>query len=207
MKSFKQFLKEQRSDTLYFTFGRFDPPTLGHEHLFTVLKVEATTHDNSDWLIFPTRKTNYKDTFIPAEDKIRYMKELYPRVNSHIVDNPDIKTVIDIMEKYKYNKYVMIVGVPDVEGMKRFERYAPEGTTLEVPMLPSLKRTEGDGVQGISSSKLKELVANATEENMEANKAEFIKGIGNETVGTEIFDSLIPYQKQLNKYIIAKGKK
>jgi len=35
MKSYLKFLTEQKKDTAVFTFGRFNPPTVGHEKLIT----------------------------------------------------------------------------------------------------------------------------------------------------------------------------
>ena len=159
MKSFKQYLKEaQGNKTLYFTFGRFDIPTLGHSHLFNILKVQATTNHADAWLIFPSRTTDYKKTFLTAEERVDFLKKLNPRYADHIIDDSECRTVFDIMNKYQklgFNKYILITGTSDVAGMNRMSKHAPEGTTMEVPIIPELKRDDSDGVQGMSSSKLK----------------------------------------------------
>jgi len=33
MKTYKSFMTEKKGDTAIFTFGRFNPPTVGHEKL------------------------------------------------------------------------------------------------------------------------------------------------------------------------------
>ena len=40
-KSYEQFIKETRGTTAVFTFGRFNPPTIGHEKLLNVVASTA----------------------------------------------------------------------------------------------------------------------------------------------------------------------
>lgn len=203
MKSFKQYLKEaQGNKTLYFTFGRFDPPTQGHSHLFNILKVQATTNHADAWLIFPSRTTDYKKTFLTAEERVDFLKKLNPRYADHIIDDSECRTVIDIMNKYQklgFNKYILIVGNSDVAGMNQMSKHAPEGTTMEVPIIPELKRDDSDGVQGMSSSKLKKAI-------VDNDKDTFIQGIGNAQVAEDMWEILEPYKKYISKYVTAKDK-
>ena len=203
IKKFKQYLKEAEGNkTLYLTFGRFDPPTMGHRHLFKILKVEATTNHADAWLVFPYRTTDYKKTFLTAEERIDFLKKMNPDFSDHIMDDPECRTVIDIMNKYQkkgFNKYILIVGTSDVEGMNRMSKHAPEGTTMEVPIIPELKRDNNDGVQSMSSSKLKKAI-------IDDDKDTFIQGIGNAQVAEEMWELLEPYEKYISKYVTAKDK-
>ncbi len=203
MKKFRQLLKEAMANkTLYFCFGRFDIPTIGHSYLFKVLGVEANINGTDDWLIFPSRTTDYKKTFLDIEDRIKFLRELNPKIRNRIIDDPECRTIIDIMEKYKkkgFNKYVLIVGNSDVEAMERLKRHIPEDTTLEIPYIEQLKRNDSDTIHGISSSKLKKAL-------ISDDKKTFILGIGNEKIADEIWNILEPYNKHIEKYVKAKDK-
>ena len=41
MKTYKKFMTEKKGDTVVFTFGRFNPPTVGHEKL--IIAVQAVS--------------------------------------------------------------------------------------------------------------------------------------------------------------------
>ncbi len=41
-KEYKQFVKESHGSTAVFSFGRFNPPTIGHEKLIKVVASAAT---------------------------------------------------------------------------------------------------------------------------------------------------------------------
>ena len=38
MKTYQTFVTEKKGDTAVFTFGRFNPPTVGHEKLVTAVQ-------------------------------------------------------------------------------------------------------------------------------------------------------------------------
>lgn len=195
MKTFKQYLREQENNTLYFTFGRFDPPTLGHRALITNIKEKA---ENNLWMIFPSRTTDKKKSFLEIDDKINFMQELYPDYSEHIINDSRIRTVINIFEHYQYSNYVLIVGAPDVEAMSKFIPYAPKGSTLKVLSGGNRNADAVDTVESMSSSKLKGFVVNG-------DKDSFIAGIGNPEIGEQIWNKLEPYKEQLAKYIAKKG--
>lgn len=213
MKTFKQFLKEAKAGkTLYFTWGRFDPPTTGHSHLFNVLKVQATTNNADEWLIFPTRNTDYKKTFLTFEERYKFLQELNPRFANKIVDDSNCNTVKNLILEYEkkgFSHFVLIAGSEDAieyQGMTKainndsiYKEYFTD-FQLEVPLnIGELKRDEGTGVSGMKSSKLKEAI-------VKGDKETFIAGIGNEKVANEMWEILQPYNKQLEKYVLSKEK-
>ena len=52
MKKFKQILNEAKFNHT-FTFGRFNPPTIGHEKL--IMKVAKTSSGSKDYSIFASQ--------------------------------------------------------------------------------------------------------------------------------------------------------
>jgi len=54
MKDYKQLIKELPSKTVVFAFGRFNPPTMGHELLVKAVKKLADQR-NADHVIYASR--------------------------------------------------------------------------------------------------------------------------------------------------------
>ena len=72
-KSYEQFIKEARGSTAVFTFGRFNPPTIGHEKL---LKVVANTasKEGADEYVFPSHSQDAKKNPLTNDQKVVFMK-------------------------------------------------------------------------------------------------------------------------------------
>ena len=53
MKNYQTFLTEKRGDTAVFTYGRFNPPTIGHAVLITAVESISRTK-GGDFFIYPS---------------------------------------------------------------------------------------------------------------------------------------------------------
>ena len=67
-------LQEARG-TVSFTFGRFNPPTTGHEKLCDAVKKA----NPSDYKIFASQTQNPKKDPLQYAKKIAYMKKSFPK--------------------------------------------------------------------------------------------------------------------------------
>ena len=91
-----------------FTFGRFNPPTIGHEKLINkVASVSA-----NDYLIIPTKTTDAKKNPLKITDKLRIMKQMFPRHSSKIKQIPGARTAMEVLNNLngKANQITMVVG-------------------------------------------------------------------------------------------------
>ena len=59
-----------------FTFGRFNPPTTGHEKLIDKVKSVA---GSDDYRIYPSQSQNQKKDPLPYSKKIAYMRKMFPK--------------------------------------------------------------------------------------------------------------------------------
>ena len=50
MKTYKKFMTEKKGDTVVFTFGRFNPPTVGHEKLIIAVQAVSSS-EGGDYFI------------------------------------------------------------------------------------------------------------------------------------------------------------
>ena len=78
MKTFS----EARGDTAVFTFGRFNPPTTGHEKLINALAREAGS--GQPMYVYPSHSQNAKKDPLPHAKKVAYMKKMFPRYKKNI---------------------------------------------------------------------------------------------------------------------------
>ena len=61
--------------TCYFTFGRFNPPTIGHEKLLRTLEKQAASND---YLIYPSQTFKKPNNPLPYDYKVETMKKMFP---------------------------------------------------------------------------------------------------------------------------------
>ena len=74
-------LVEQRQ-TVVFTFGRFNPPTTGHEKL--IQKVASVAGSNP-FRIYPSYSQNQKKDPLPFALKIAYMRKMFSKYARNIM--------------------------------------------------------------------------------------------------------------------------
>ena len=72
MYSFRDLLEAPQ--TIVFTFGRFNPPTTGHEKL--IQKVASVAGSNK-FRIYPSHTQNPKKDPLPYALKIEYMRKIF----------------------------------------------------------------------------------------------------------------------------------
>ena len=83
MRSFRE-ISEARGDTAVFTFGRFNPPTTGHEKLIDALAREQSKNAGSMMHVYPSKSQNAKKDPLPYAKKVAYMKKMFPKYSKNI---------------------------------------------------------------------------------------------------------------------------
>ena len=86
------------------TFGRFNPPTIGHEKLLDKVAKEAKT-SGGEYRIYPSRSEDPKKNPLDAGTKIKYMRQAYPDHANAIVDSPDMRTIFDVLSALDNDGY------------------------------------------------------------------------------------------------------
>ena len=75
------------------TFGRFNPPTIGHKKLLDRVAREAKT-SGGEYRIYPSRSEDPKKNPLDAGTKIKFMRQAYPDHANSIVDSSDMRTIL-----------------------------------------------------------------------------------------------------------------
>ncbi len=151
-----------------FTFGRFNPPTIGHERLIS--KVASVRADK--FFIFPSWRQNSQTDPLPHKLKYRYMKRAFPRYSKNIISNPKVKIVLHalvMLYDMGFEEVTMVVGsdrVRDFDSMlNRYNGIDSKHGYYEFPVdirvvSAGQRNPDSKGVSGVSASKLRELVRN-----------------------------------------------
>ena len=77
-------------------FGRFNPPTVGHEKLLNAASNESK-RSNFDLAIYPSRTQDAKKNPLEPSAKIAYMKKMFPDFEEQIMDDEGSKTIFDVL--------------------------------------------------------------------------------------------------------------
>jgi len=123
MKSFKQFNEEKRNE-IVFTFGRFNPPTVGHEKL--IRKVASEAIGNS-YRVYASQSNDPKRNPLEYKEKIAIMRKMFPKHGRNIIEDKNAKTVLHIasaLYDQGFTKIKMVVGSDRVsEFQKLLKKY------------------------------------------------------------------------------------
>ena len=163
IKGFKQF-NEENSKSVVFTFGRFNPPTRGHEKL--LIKVASLAIGN-DYKIFASQSNNPKKDPLEYKEKVMLMRKIFPKHGRNIIYDKKIKNAIDALV-YLYNagytKATMVVGADRISDFKSLlNKYNgvkarhgfydfPEGISI---VSAGDRDPDADDVSGMSASKMR----------------------------------------------------
>ena len=146
------------------TFGRFNPPTVGHEKLLAKVAREAKA-SGGEYRIYPSRSEDPKKNPLDAGTKVKYMRQAYPDHANAIVDNPDMRTIFDVLtalDSDGYSQVNIVVGGDRVSEFNSLaQKYNGDLYTFdEIKVVSAGDRDpDSDGVEGMSASKLRKAAA------------------------------------------------
>lgn len=165
MKTYQRFMTERKGDTAVFTFGRFNPPTVGHEKLITAVQSVAR-QKGGDFFIYPSQSQDPKKNPLDRNTKIKYMKKMFTKFAKNIISS-NAKTALDVAvelyNKKKYTNLVMVVGSDRVQDFKKLlQTYNGEEKKHGFYDFDSIdvvsageRDPDAEGVEGMSASKMR----------------------------------------------------
>ena len=94
---------------VYFTFGRFQPPTIGHGENF---KAVASKAGKCDYYIYLSQTVDKKGSNpLPPDRKLYYAKKMFPQLSKKIRSGPkDPVAILSELQSQGYDDAVMVVG-------------------------------------------------------------------------------------------------
>jgi len=109
INSFKSFLVEEER-MVYFTFGRMNPPTIGHEKLMAKLSEKS---GRNPYRVYLSQSQDAKKNPLSFQEKVKYSRKIFPKHARQIMSDKRVKTIFDISTKLYnegYKKIAMVVG-------------------------------------------------------------------------------------------------
>ena len=162
ISSFSTFLVEEEK-TLYFVWGRMNPPTAGHEKLLDFLKSKA---GRNPFRIYLTQSEDKNKNPISFVQKVKFARKGFPQYARQIMLNKKLKTIFDAMTSFydegfrrvvivagsdRVNEYDITLnkynGVRGRHGFYNFEKITVMNAGNRDP--------ESKGVEGVSGTKLR----------------------------------------------------
>ena len=162
----KKFIDLQEAPkTVAFTFGRFNPPTIGHEKLCDAVRKA----NPSDYKIYASQSQNPKKDPLQYAKKIAYMRQSFPKHKRNIVVSKARNVFEILVELNNYENLIMVVGSDRVKEfdmlIKKYNGVASRHGFYEFKNVEVLSAGERDpdaeGVTGMSASKMRAAAANS----------------------------------------------
>lgn len=116
--SHRTIFNEAPNPHVAFAFGRMNPPHYGHEGLINTL---ASVAKKGSWALFLSKSQDAKKNPLTYEQKLKWVKTLYPQTQGHLVEDPSIKTFLQAAA-YLYDKgfrsATFVAGEDDMASMR-----------------------------------------------------------------------------------------
>ena len=157
------------------TFGRFNPPTIGHEKLLKKVAQQAKSSGGT-YRIYPSRTEDPKKNPLDTGTKVRFMRQAYPDHANSIIDNEEMRTIFDVLSGLDADGYSSVNIVVGGDRVSEFNSLATKYngdlyTFDDIKVVSAGDRDpDGEGVEGMSASKMRKAA-------MEGDQESFNKGI------------------------------
>jgi len=177
ISSFKHYLIEEEK-TIYFTFGRMNPPTTGHEKLMNEL---AKKSGKNPYRVYLSQSTDKKKNPLDFKYKVKTVRKFFPKHARSVMLNKKVKSVFDaVTEMYNdgFKNITMVVGSDRINEfntlLKKYNGVKARHGLYNFNKINVIsagdRDPDADDISGMSASKLRSL-AN------EGNFTQFSQGL------------------------------
>ena len=148
-------------DTLTVVFGRFNPPTKGHEKL---LQQAEKASAGGDLKIYPSRTQDSNKNPIDPDMKVSYMRKMFPQYEEQIINDPEMRSIFNVLVTAAEEGYSGINIVVGADRLGEFENLATKynGDLYNFKEIKTVsagpRDDDAEGVEGMSSSKQRKAV-------------------------------------------------
>ena len=156
-------------------FGRFNPPTVGHQKLLDRAAKEAEKR-GYELRIYPSRSQDAKKNPLTPQMKISYMRQMFPDYSDNIVDDKGAKTIFNVLTGANEEGHANMIIMVGQDRLSEFQGLSHKynGDLYNYDQLEVVSAGErdpdSDDVTGMSASKLRLAAA-------EGDFKKFAKGV------------------------------
>ncbi len=151
----------EQTEDLTIVFGRFNPPTVGHEKLLSQAQKTAA---GGDLKIYPSRTQDPKKNPLDPDMKISYMKKMFPDYEESIINDSEMKSIFNVLTTASDEGYENVNIIVGSDRQAEFENLATKynGELYnfgEIRVISAGARdADAEGVEGMSASKMRKAV-------------------------------------------------
>ncbi len=179
------------------TFGRFNPPHVGHEKLINRVADEAHS-SGADYMIYPSHSNDPKKNPLDFGTKLNAMQHMFPSHASNIANDPQNgRNIFDVLKNLHAQGYDNVKVVVGDDRVKEFTNMTSKynGKTYNFGKLDVVSAGErdpdSDDVEGMSASKMRKAA-------MENDYDAFKKGLPKDMAAKEAKAIYMQLRRSMN---------
>lgn len=194
---FKKYIKEQDKEpaeekTSVMAFGRFNPPTVGHEQLIQKVHSVAKEHGGDAHIVASHSQGTAKNP-LPQDKKLSYLQSIAPgkvNVSGSSKEEPTLFHVASRLHNQGTDHLVMVAGSDRVDEYKEnLEKYnGVQGkhgyyNFKSIKVVSAGQRDpDAEGVEGMSGTKMRELARSGNTEGFKQGLPDSLKAHADEMI-------------------------
>ena len=185
--------EEVATDTLTVTFGRFNPPTVGHGKLLSAAKKAS---EGGDLKVYPSRSQDPKKNPLDPDMKISFMRKMFPDYAESIVNDSEMKTIFNVLVLASEDGYENVNIVVGSDRQAEFEnlatKYNGELYNFENIRVISagVRDADAEGVEGMSASKMRKAVADGDFESFRKGTPKELNDVETQSLFDAVFNGM-----------------
>jgi hypothetical protein len=119
-----QELQHGEGPAVVITFGRFNPPSLGHENLLNAVQEQAEELE-AEYRIYPSRSSDKKQNPLDFKTKYNILRHVFPDHAENIMNDPENgDNIYDILTSLHDEGYHHVILVCGEENVQKYEKIA-----------------------------------------------------------------------------------
>ena len=148
----------EETQDLTIVFGRFNPPTTGHEKLLQMAKKTAA---GGTLKIYPSRTQDAKKNPLDPDMKASYMRKMFPDFEEEIINDPEMKSIFDVLTTANEDGFENVNIIVGSDRQSEFESLAQKynGDLYDFDLIrvvsAGVRDADAEGIEGMSASKLR----------------------------------------------------
>ena len=177
------------SNDITVVFGRFNPPTIGHEKLLQAAEKAA---QGGDFKIYPSRTQDPKKNPLDPDMKVSYMRKMFPKYEEQIVNDSEMISIFNVLTTAYEEGYKNVNIIVGADRQAEFENLANKYNKdlydfKQIRVISAgVRDADAEGVEGMSASKMRKAVM---DDDFESFKKGTPKGINDGETRT-LFDAV-----------------
>ena len=162
--TFKEhYLGEAAEITVTINFGRFNPPTIGHEKLLDA----SMTKGSGDHRVYATQSQDKNKNPLEWKTKVKYMRKVFPKHARHILMDRKVKVIWDALVTAHNDGYKNLELFVGSDRVTEFDKLINKWNGIKakhgfyefasIKVISAGERDpDADGADGMSASKMRD---------------------------------------------------